>query len=108
MPTYEFECPSHGSFDIVRLMKDSNRDCDCPVCGAASTRVVTAPNLRLVVPAVRSAMDRNEKSRHAPHVCGSGCGHSHAHRKPRGKKMEDGKPKLQSYRGSRPWVVEHR
>jgi putative FmdB family regulatory protein len=104
MPTYEFECPDHGRFDLFRLMKDSDCAGDCPVCGIASARVVTAPNIRLMAGTVRSAMDRNEKSRHAPHVCGAGCNHSHVPN----VKSRNGKPKLESYRGPRPWVVEHR
>jgi putative FmdB family regulatory protein len=109
MPTYEYECQSHGSFDLYRPMRESEKPGHCPVCGGASARAVTAPNLRVMAPAIRSAMERNEKSRHAPHVCGTGCEHHHPAKKSPGAKKDQGaKPKLEAYRGPRPWVVEHR
>ena len=109
MPRYEYECEAHGSFDLYRPMRESGEPGNCPTCGGASARAVTAPNLRVMAPAIRSAMDRNEKSRHAPHVCNSSCGHHHPAKKSSEKKIERGaKPKLESYRGPRPWVVEHR
>ena len=103
MPIYDYECANHGSFELSRPMSRSGESADCPECGIASARTVTAPRLRMLGATIRSSMDRNEKSRHSPHVCTAGCHHRAA--KPKPQKEE--KPKLVSYRGPRPWVIEH-
>ena len=104
MPLYEYECDHHGAFTMMRPMSRAGEDGECPTCGGAGARVITAPNLFTMSPTRRDALFRNERSRHAPHVCTSGCGHGHA--KSRAKQPPRGK--LQSYTGPRPWVVEHR
>jgi putative FmdB family regulatory protein len=103
MPIYDYACERHGSFELSRPMSQSSESAACPECGHASARTVTAPRLRTLGSLVRSSMDRNEKSRHAPHVCGSTCHHRAGGKKP----VATEKPKLTSYRGPRPWVVEH-
>ncbi len=113
MPFYEYECVEHGAFDQVRPMSQSGEPAPCPVCQAASDRVITAPQVLSMSPIARDAAYRNEKSRHAPHVCGTGCSHSQkrpsqaAARAAATNIERTGKPPLQAYRGPRPWVVEH-
>lgn len=111
MPIYDYACEAHGEFELSRPMSRCSEPAECPVCGTTARRVITAPHLASLSPQKRSAMERNERSRHAPHVCGAGCGHHHAapsKAKAASALTADGKPKLQAYKGPRPWVVEHR
>ena len=106
MPLYEYECDRHGAFTLTRPMSQSGDDAPCPTCTTPSKRVITAPNLFTMSPLKRDAAFRNERSRHEPKVCKSGCGHHHA---PRSRAAASTKPgKLHAYTGPRPWVVEHR
>jgi putative FmdB family regulatory protein len=104
MPLYEFECDQHGSFTLTRPMSRAAEDGACPACGGSAPRVISAPTLFTMRPLAREAASRNEKSRHEPTVR-SGCTHKHS--APAAARL-DGRPKLQSYTGPRPWVVEHR
>jgi putative FmdB family regulatory protein len=99
MPLYQYECESHGRFDELRSYDAADDPIECPSCGLAASRVLTRPRLRVMAGTKVAAMDRNEKSRHEPHVCSSGCSHR--------AKSKETKPRLQSYTGSRPWVIEH-
>lgn len=105
MPLYEYTCRKHGAFDAFRPSQEANAPIACPRCGAVGARVFTVPRMRTMDTHTRIGMERNEKSRHEPHVCGSGCRHGHKRSaKPAGGAVT---PKLQSYTGPRPWVVEH-
>jgi putative FmdB family regulatory protein len=106
MPIYDYECVKHGNFEMARPMSQSGSTGICPECGNASNRVITAPRLRTLSAVTRMSMDRNEKSRHSPHLCGPGC--SHRAKPATSQNQTSGKPKMISYRGPRPWVVEHR
>lgn len=106
MPFYDYECTKHGAFELVRPMSQSADPATCPECGGASNRVITAPRLRTLGALTRSSMERNERSRHSPHVCGPGCGHRSG--PPSRQNQASDKPKMISYTGPRPWVVEHR
>jgi putative FmdB family regulatory protein len=68
MPLYEFLCPTCGPFDQLRPFSEASAPAHCPNCGAAATRVITAPNLRRTPPALRAALLREEKSRYEPEV----------------------------------------
>ena len=103
MPLYEYECVRHGSFTLMRPMAQAGDDGPCPRCASASRRVITAPNLFTMSPLKRDAAFRNERSRHEPRVCKSGCGHAHGP-----PKSTAAAGKLRAYTGPRPWVVEHR
>jgi putative FmdB family regulatory protein len=105
MPLYEFECDRHGSFTLTRPMSRAAEDGTCPACGESAPRVISAPTLFTMRPLAREAASRNEKSRHEPAVRKGGCAHKHA---AAAAVRQDGRPKLQSYAGPRPWVVEHR
>lgn len=108
MPLYEFECEDCGPFAKLRNLDQSSLPAACPECGASSARVFSVINLRSTGPINRIAHERNERSAHAPHVCGSGCSHTHAKSKPRAAKNSD-KPVLQysTRRNSRPWMLGH-
>jgi len=105
MPLYEYQCESHGVFDEFAPGSASNEPAACPVCEQASARILSIPRFKQMSGGVMKAHERNEKSRHEPHVCSSGC--SHNHKKPTTKDGEPAKPKLQPYTGPRPWVIEH-
>lgn len=106
MPLYEYECEEHGAFDAFRPIAEVNAPIDCPSCGRLAARVFTVPRTRTLAAHTRIGMERNEKSRHEPHVCGAGCSHGHA--KPKAAASGAGaSPKLEAYTGPRPWVVEH-
>lgn len=111
MPLYEYACPEHGNFDEFRPSSQCNDAIHCPVCDGNAARVLTVPRTRVLSHAVRTGMERNEKSRHDPHVCKSGCGCSSGRRKSSGastkKSQEKKSSNLTSYTGPRPWVIEH-
>lgn len=108
MPVYEFECRDCGPFTELRRLDRSSLPANCPACGELSPKVFSVINLRAMRPENRTAHERNERSAHAPHVCGSGCSHGHAKPKPRAKKPSD-KPALQysTKPNSRPWMLGH-
>ncbi|BAM04934.1 zinc ribbon domain-containing protein [Phycisphaera mikurensis] len=106
MPRYDFDCPAHGTFEVQRPIARSGAKCACPRCGADATRLFASPMTRKMAPSQITAHDRNEKSAHAPHVCGSGCSHKHgAGRVPLSETTGRGVPTAS--RGPRPWVIEH-
>ena len=85
MPVYEFECRDCGPFTELRSLDRSSLPANCPACGEVSPKVFSIINLRAMRPENRTAHDRNERSAHAPHVCGSGCSHTHSQPKSRAK-----------------------
>lgn len=103
MPLYEHACPTHGSFTDVRGFDESGHQAACPSCGLACDRVVSLPRQRAMSQLLLKAMERNEKSRHEPHVCSSSCQHHHPQQPP----AAEAKPMPQMYLGPRPWVIEH-
>ena len=106
MPAYDFDCPTHGTFEVQRPASRSGARCACPECGVTATRLFSAPMVRQLDAATVAAHDRNQKSSHAPHVCGSGCNHRHgAPRVPMNPETGRGVPRAS--RGPRPWVIEH-
>lgn len=110
MPLYEYSCSVHGSFDEFRPSSQCKEAIECPECGGPSARVLTVPHTRVLSHATRTGMERNEKSRHEPHVCRSGCGCSSGRQKAKAtsdSKSEKKGSNLTSYTGPRPWVIEH-
>ena len=43
MPIYEYNCC--GTFEKFRLMKDSGKKTNCPVCGKVATKLISKCNL---------------------------------------------------------------
>ena len=108
MPVYEYNCEECGPFTKLRGLDQSSAPANCPECGVSSPKIFSVINLRGMRPENRTAWERNERSANAPHVCGSGCSHSHAKPKPRATTPGD-KPALQAStkRNSRPWMLGH-
>jgi len=44
MPIYEYNCC--GTFEKFRLMKDSDKKTNCPVCGKVATKLISRCNLQ--------------------------------------------------------------
>lgn len=42
MPIYEYECPKHGRFEMLRSLSESDLE-NCPICKSEVTRVMSAP-----------------------------------------------------------------
>lgn len=108
MPLYEYQCRKCGPFTEIRSVDRSGLPADCPECGRASAKIFPIINLRTMRPENRMAHERNERSAHAPHVCGAGC--SHGPSKPKAARVKSGdRPALQSStkRNRRPWMLGH-
>ncbi len=108
MPLYEFECEECGVFEMFRSVSEASSPAACPECKGEAARVWSVPRISAVSPLQRMAGDRNERSRHAPHVCKTGCG-CHGHKKSssnQGIETANGQRRL-TYKGARPWVIEH-
>jgi putative FmdB family regulatory protein len=72
MAIYEFRCAHDGVFEISRPMGTAPDAAECPRCGAAAPRMISAP--RIVTRARStwtSAIDRAAKSAHEPEVVSS-------------------------------------
>ena len=78
MPLYDYRCASCGDFREFRPMTQSSASQVCPVCGAPSQRVLTAPFLAAKDPNSGVAHQRNEQIS-VGRACGHahGCSHSH-------------------------------
>ncbi|GGP99641.1 FmdB family zinc ribbon protein [Streptosporangium pseudovulgare] len=68
MVTYEYLCPECGRFEVRLPMGAAPPTRDCPACERAARRVLSAPRLSRVSPALSAALDRGERSREAPEV----------------------------------------
>ena len=107
MPVYEYDCEKCGPFTKLRSFDQSGEPANCPECGRASPKIFSVIHLRSMRPENRTAWERNERSTHAPHVCGAGCSHGHA--KPKAKVSSGDRPVMQSSTkaNSRPWMLGH-
>ncbi|MDG1242764.1 MAG: zinc ribbon domain-containing protein [Opitutae bacterium] len=105
MRLFEYNCESHGSFELMRPLGLRKHPAPCPECGKLAPRSFdTMPNLRQIDPSRKKAIDRNIKSQFEPHICGANCGHEAPNLIPPSQKQ---KPKVESYNGPRSWVIEH-
>jgi putative FmdB family regulatory protein len=66
MPVYDFVCAGCGPFEQWRPA--SEPAAHCPACSAPARRVFAAPGLRRMAAPLRGALNREEKSAHAPEV----------------------------------------
>lgn len=97
MPLYEYECQAHGSFELLRSLSEYAAPAPCPTCELGSPRIVSVPHLCAVPRSTMVAHARNERSCHEPALRSS----------PPTSTREPAPPALRSYRGARPWVIEH-
>lgn len=68
MPVYEYECSSHGSFELELPMRAASSIASCPGCGASSRRLLSVPNVSKLSTGNRHAHAINERSRSEPRV----------------------------------------
>ena len=45
MPIYEYRCRECGDFEVLLGMGAATRESDCPGCGSAARRLMSAPGL---------------------------------------------------------------
>ncbi len=100
MPLYDYRCHECGVFEAWAKMANSADAADCPTCGQAAERLVTAPMVPTLTPTLRDAYSRNERSAHEPRMVSGSAFHSqaqdhtHGHHKHRHHKK-------------RPWMIGH-
>lgn len=106
MPVYEYNCAQCGTFSELRALGERSAPAECPVCGELAPKIFSRVNLGAMTSTNRKAWERNERSAHAPHVCGSGCAHD---RITKPKKPARPKPRFSASlkANSRPWMLGH-
>ncbi len=120
MPTYDYACPECGGFEAFRSLSQRNEPAACPDCGAASDRVfVSAPRLACLSSETRTAMDTNERARHAPMSSaeygayqrfkkhGSGCGCCGTASATKRSPTVTGANGNKMFPTKRPWMISH-
>lgn len=100
MPLYEYKCDDHGHFEEFQSMSHGGKPVACPICGQMSARVYSAPNVALMDPAQKSAMDRSIQSRYEPKTI------SRPKKELVQKDERPAKKVQKAYRGARSWVME--
>ncbi|MDQ0094837.1 FmdB family zinc ribbon protein [Paeniglutamicibacter psychrophenolicus] len=68
MPLYEFRCPEGTQFEASFSMSQAPQVLDCPACGQASRRRISAPKLSLSGSAEFKLIDSTKRSAHEPEV----------------------------------------
>jgi len=68
MPLYEYECDSHGVFELQRPLQQASAPAPCPECCAAAPRILSASHVTSLARSEVKARDRNEKNRHEPRL----------------------------------------
>ncbi|MFA5958639.1 FmdB family zinc ribbon protein [Hyphomicrobium sp.] len=109
MPIYDYDCPSCGTFAVLRSMAEFELPHDCPGCGSEAERVIlTAPAISGMSRARRVAAETNERSSHEPRKSAShapGCGCCSGGKK--SKAAENGPAAMKSFPAARPWMISH-
>ena len=107
MPTYDYRCDSEACitsdpFELTRSIDSRDSPAECPRCGDLCDRILKMPSLKSLDSSVRTAIDRNIKSRFEPMeynpskgIVDKGIPPSHKSQK-----------RKRSYHGARPWVME--
>jgi putative FmdB family regulatory protein len=98
MPTYEFECTDHGSYELVRPIAQVREPAPCPECGADGKRLLSAPNLASGSAVGRRAAAVNERSQHEPRI---------VQREAPRANGEPAKRTVHSAHGGYPWAIGH-
>jgi putative FmdB family regulatory protein len=69
VPTYEYRCDPDGVFEVTRPLGTPPEAMTCPRCGNEAARVFSAPMLAsFAPPALKSAVEKAEKSRDHPEI----------------------------------------
>ncbi len=113
MPTYDYVCSGCGGFEALRRLAERDHPMACPQCGSPAPRVLAAPQLAMLDPATRRALQVNERAAHEPvhssdalrlrHPAGCGCcrpglGASSTRTAANGMKAQVNR---------RPWMISH-
>ena len=98
MPTYEFQCTEHGSFELTRPIAQMREPAACPDCGALGKRLLSAPNLATGSAVGRRAAAVNERSQHEPRIVQRETPRSNGEPSPR---------TVHSAHGGYPWAIGH-
>ena len=98
MPIYEFECTTHGTFELTRPMAQVREPAECPECGAPAKRLLSAPNLATGSAIGRRAAAVNERSQHEPRIVQRAAPKSSA---------EPAQRTVHTSRGGYPWAIGH-
>ena len=98
MPIYEFECPSHGTFELSRPMAAAREPAQCPDCGESAKRLLSAPMVATGSLVGRRAAAVNERSQHAPRIVQREAPRSNG---------EPPKRTVHSNGGGYPWAIGH-
>lgn len=114
MPLYEYRCNSCGQFSAMQKMSQSSSPSSCPSCGVMAERIISAPRLALMDKGTRTAMERNEKSAHAPRQarrssCGCSGTHTCSSTTKASSNQQNEKPglQMQTKKTARPWMLGH-
>jgi len=105
MPVYEYECDQHGVFELLKSVSQVREPGICPDCAIPGRRLISAPHLSVMARSQVLARDRNERSQYEPRMASSPGACSHAGPCNHGRKAKPGQ--LKTYKGKRPWVIEH-
>lgn len=100
MPTYAYDCPTCGGFDLDRPLAEYDLPAACPGCAQVSPRALTLPRFASMDGVRRLAAATNERSANAPRSSrthGGGC----ACCAPRRADAVKGSP------AARPWMISH-
>lgn len=68
MPTYRYECPECGLFDVIKPLRESGEPQRCGRCGAMARRVFTAPMLARTPRPLARALAAQEASAYEPQI----------------------------------------
>lgn len=117
MPVYDYKCPEHGIFHELATLENHANPASCPQCRKLAPRIIImAPKIAQMASATRSAMEKNERSRHEPALSTPdtraenserlkhGCGCRHEARSNKLFYTADGNKMFPSMR---PWMISH-
>ena len=116
MPVYDYKCRSHGIFNELATLMESQQPQPCPQCQSLSPRVICLPPEILNMPApLKKAHATNEKARHEPEFSSAERRQSdHAHRAGCGcSDRKTGLKLMYTAQGEkmfptmRPWMISH-
>jgi len=68
MATFDYRCPSCGSFEIRSPVGRAQASAECPRCGATASRVFSAPALLSGDTPLSRAVEADRRSAHEPAV----------------------------------------
>ena len=98
MPTYEFECTDHGTFEVIRPMAEARSPAPCPECLQSARRLLSAPLIATGSVSARRVAAINERNQHEPRIVKREAARSNGEPAPR---------TVHSKSGGYPWAIGH-